>query len=71
MAQPPPRPGDKRLLQVVRIVEIGNLVPLRLDDRHGNALIDLHGEEAAVVVLRAVLAHQPDLAAVQPAALEA
>ena len=29
-----------------------------------------HGEEAAVVVLRAVLADQPDLAAVQPAAIE-
>ncbi len=47
-----------------------NLVPLRGDDGHGNRPGPPPGEEPAVVELRAVLADQPDLAAVQAAALE-
>ena len=62
--------GSQGLFQVVRIVEIRNLVAARLDDGDGNALVNLQGEEAAVVVLRAVVADQPHLAAVQSAAVE-
>ena len=40
------------------------------DDCHGNALADVHREKAAVVVFRAVLAHQPRLAPVQPTAFQ-
>jgi len=59
------------LLHVERVVEITDFVTLGADHGHGDALIDLHGEEPAVVELRAVLADQADLATVQAAPLEA
>ena len=57
--------GGQSLLHVESVVQVGDLVPLGLDDRHRDALVDLHAEEPAIVELGAVLARDAHFPLVQ------